>query len=100
MNVSVEGFEWDDGNWPKCGKHGVSKREIEALFQASPDVYPDPAHSQTENRMLAIGATKAGRWVLVAFTLRTRQDKTFIRPISARYMHQKEVDHYERQRQT
>jgi hypothetical protein len=50
--------------------------------------------------MLAIGTTQAGRWVLVAFTLRRRGGKTLIRPISARYMHKREVDHYERQKKT
>jgi uncharacterized protein len=33
----------------------------------------------------------------VAFTLRQRGGKMLIRPTSARYMHKKEVDHYERQ---
>jgi hypothetical protein len=56
--------------------------------------------SRVEDRMLAIGTTQAGRWVLVAFTLRRRGGKMLIRPISARYMHKKEVDHYERQKKT
>jgi len=97
MSYDVAGFEWDNGNWPKCGKHGVSQSEIEALFREGCDVYPDAAHSQAEERMLAIG--KVGkRFLLVAFTLREREGETRIRPISARYMHRKEIDHYERQR--
>ena len=39
--MKLSGFDWDAGNWPKCGKHGVSR--------------------------------------------------------SARFMHQKEIDHYEKQ---
>ena len=74
--------------------------DIEALFEKGPAVYPDPAHSQSEERMLAIGQSGTGRYVLVAFTLRRRGRDTLIRPISARYMHKREVDHYERQRQT
>ena len=97
MDVSVAGFEWDEGNWPKCGRHGLTRDEIEAVFEGSPAVYPDPAHSREEERMLAIGTTQAGRWLLVAFTLRRRERETLIRPISASYMHRKEVDHYERQ---
>jgi len=27
--MKIAGFDWDDGNWPKCGKHGVSRTEIE-----------------------------------------------------------------------
>lgn len=97
MSVAVAGFDWDDGNWPKCGKHGVSQTEIEELFRSGCDVYPDPAHSRTEQRMLAVG--KVGkRFVLAAFTQRERGGKMLIRPVSARYMHRKEVDHYERQR--
>jgi len=25
--MKVAGVEWDTGNWPKCGKHGVSKED-------------------------------------------------------------------------
>jgi hypothetical protein len=100
MTFSAEGFEWDRGNWPKCGKHGVSRDEIEALFERTPAVYPDIKHSRLEQRFLAIGPTIMGRWLLVAFTLRRRRTGMLIRPISARYMHQREVDHYERQRKT
>ena len=28
----ISEFEWDAGNWPKCGKHGVSKAEIEFVL--------------------------------------------------------------------
>lgn len=100
MDVTVARFEWDEGNWPKCGRHGVPRGEIEALFELAPSVYPDSGHSQAEERMLAIGKTRSGRFVLVAFTLRRRGGETMIRPISARYMHSKEVEHYELQRQT
>ncbi len=92
----VSGFDWDAGNWPKCGKHGVSKEEIESLFKAEPAVYPDSAHSAQEERLYAIGRTERGRWLLVAFAIRGG-GKPMIRPISARYMHKKEVLHYERQ---
>jgi uncharacterized protein len=100
MDVRIAGLEWDEGNWPKCGKHGVTRAAIEALFEAGPAVYPDPAHSLSEERMLAIGRTEGGRFALVAFTLRQAGHETLIRPISARYMRRKEVENYERQRQT
>ena len=65
-----------------------------------PAVFPDPAHSTAEERLRAIGQTSAGHYVFIAFTLRRDADDTvFIRPISARYMHEKEIRHYERQRQ-
>lgn len=91
--------EWDDGNWPKCGKHGVSKEEIEALFAGDPAVFAHPKHSIVEQRLRAIGRSDEGRAIYVSFTLRHRQGRQVIRPVSARYMHRKEVEHYERQRQ-
>ena len=30
--VQINGFEWDGGNWPKCGKHGVGQAEIEHVL--------------------------------------------------------------------
>jgi uncharacterized DUF497 family protein len=52
MEVTVSGFDWDDGNWPKCGKHGVSKEEIESFFEGLPMVMTDP--NPAEPRMRAI----------------------------------------------
>jgi uncharacterized DUF497 family protein len=92
---SVSGFDWDDGNRAKCTKHGVSLAEIEGLFRAEPSVYADADHSLAEQRLGAIGRTPEGRAVLVAFTLREIDGETLIRPISARYMHAKELRRYE-----
>ncbi|MDR1242326.1 MAG: BrnT family toxin [Deltaproteobacteria bacterium] len=96
MKAAAAGFDWDSGNWPKCGKHGVTKEEIEAIFQTAFRVMPDP--HPDEPRMRAIGRTKAGRYVFFAFMFRLIDGQTFIRPISARYMHQREIDHYEKTR--
>lgn len=93
--MKIAGFDWDDGNWPKCGKHGVSRDEIEQVFLGVPSVMPDPFPD--EPRMRAIGKTAAGRYVFVAFMPREIDGGTRLRPISARYMHQQEIDHYERQ---
>ncbi len=90
----IAGIEWDDGNWPKCGKHGVTREEIEAMLAASPSVLLDPAHQDVERRYNAVGQTRSGRNVFVVFTLRRRGEETVIRPISARYMHAKEVERY------
>ncbi|AZU04744.1 hypothetical protein X907_2229 [Glycocaulis alkaliphilus] len=53
-----------------------------------------------EERLNAIGRNADGRYLFIVFTFRTRRGNTLIRPISARYMHRKEVDHYERQKDT
>jgi hypothetical protein len=93
--VKVAGFDWDDGNWPKCGKHGVSLEEIEQVLLGNPAVMPDP--HPDEPRLRAIGRTKAGRFVFLVFMLRQDDVQTLLRQISARFMHQKEIDHYENQ---
>jgi uncharacterized protein len=91
----IHGFDWDDGNWPKCGKHGVSKAEIEGLFLVSPLTFPDSAHSDTEERFKVIGKSVNGRFVYVNFTMRKNKNgETLIRPISARFMHQQEINRY------
>ena len=91
----VSGFDWDRGNRLKCQKHGVRLATIEGLFRRPFAVFPDPTHSETEERFKAIGRTEDGRSVLVVFTLRVEEARTLIRPISARYMHLKEVTQYE-----
>ena len=53
------------------------------------DPFPDEA------RMRAIGKSVAQRYVFVVFMLRKIDGRTMLRPISARYMHQREIAHYE-----
>lgn len=96
--MKVEGFDWDDGNWPKCGKHGLTRDDIEGVFHASPLVLPDRTPVTSETRFNAVGRT-AGRFAFVVFTLRWIADVLLIRPISARYMHQEEIESYERREQ-
>ena len=97
MNKQISGFQWDSGNREKCQKHGVSITEIENLFAGPLATSPDESHSQTEYRFQAIGKTKAGRGIFVIYTLRQQGKDTFIRPLSARYMHKKEVKSYEKE---
>jgi len=91
----VGGFDWDEGNRAKCARHGVSFREIEELFRGEVRIFPDSVHSLRETRFLGIGRTLAGRHVFVAFTYRVRDGVRWLRPISARFMHAKEVRHYQ-----
>lgn len=65
------------------------------MFHGSPGVYADPDHSVDEQRLRAIGRTAEGRSLIVAFTLRRLAGLRLLRPISARYMHAKEVRRYE-----
>ncbi len=96
MGAPVAGFDWDEGNRAKCQKHGVSVREIEELFTRPHVISVDVEHSLNEQRLKAIGKTRSGRFVFLVFTLRERDGHTYIRPISARYMHRKEVENYEK----
>jgi uncharacterized protein len=100
MNLQVGGFDWDDGNRSKCQKHGVSIAEIEALFVRGPRVAPDPKHSVDEDRLIAVGKTSAGRPLFVAFTMRTKEGRRLIRPVTARYMHEREIAAYEKESAT
>jgi uncharacterized DUF497 family protein len=95
--MEFSGFDWDQGNRSKCQKHGVSPSAIEGLFAGPVAILPDVEHSESEHRFRAIGRTKQGRAVFVVFTLRRGDDGLLIRPISARYMHDKEVQSYESQ---
>lgn len=97
MSDLLAGFDWDAGNRAKCTKHGVSIAEIEALFAAPLLVIPDTAHSETEARIRAIGKTAAGRMIFLVFTIRRKSGRRLIRPISARYMHAREIAHYEKE---
>lgn len=94
--MNFDGFDWDEGNREKCQKHGVLIEEIEQLFFGVPLVGPDPSHSAAEERFRAIGVTAKGRSIFVVFTLRYKGDDVLIRALSARHMHKKEVEAYEK----
>ena len=95
--LPANGFDWDRGNRAKCEKHGLSIAAIEDLFARPLAILPDAAHAQREKRLCAIGRTEKGRGVFIIFTLRRKGDDLLIRPISARYMHKKEIEAYEKE---
>jgi uncharacterized DUF497 family protein len=95
--MKFSGFQWDDGNWPKCGMHGITKSEIEAVFDGDVRVAPDFKHSASEQRYIAIARDISGRRLFVGFTLRQVGERLLVRPFTARYMHEKEALRYEAQ---
>ena len=95
--MEFSAFDWGRGNLEKCRKHGISAEVIESVFDRPVAILPDAKHSRTEQRLRAIGKTAEGRAIFVVFTLRRRGDDVLIRPISARYMHDKEVKSYEKE---
>ena len=91
--TKLNGFEWDAGNRDKnWDLHRVSWFETEEVFFNQPLLlYPDPAHSETEDPSYALGRTGTDRRLFVVFTVR----KTKIRIISAQDMAKKEQRTYD-----
>ena len=92
MITKLSGFQWDKGNKAKSQKHGVSLETVEGVFSTGVIILPDSGHSFNEIRYRALGKDVDRRSVFVVFTIRDDE----ICPISARYMHQKEVESYEK----
>lgn len=96
-SMKIKGFDWDNGNWPKCGKHGALKSEIEYVLEHTSfrarDPFPDEERYNTAHQAMT------GRYIFVAYTYRRRDNGLYIRPISARPMHDKEIRKYEQIRQ-
>ena len=92
----TEGFDWDDANTLKIiTKHNVMPAEAERIFFNEPlFLMDDFRHSQKEERFHALGITDDRRLLHVTFTLRVKG--TLIRIISARDMHRKERNVYEK----
>ena len=94
--AAIVGFDWDNGNARKNEKHGVSTPEAEQVcFNQPLLLLVDERHSQAEPRFHLLGRTHSGRRLHLTVTL--RGGGTLIRVISARDMHRKERDIYERQ---
>ena len=91
-------FDWDDGNREKCQSHGVSIADIERVLDNTETyLVPDDKNSIIEPRFIAIGRNATGRFTLVIFTPREQHGRMHLRPISARYMHKKEIAKYEKE---
>jgi uncharacterized DUF497 family protein len=89
---SCVGFEWDEGNVRKNGgRHQVAPEEAEDFFFEEPlAVRGDVRHSKGEKRYYALGQTRRGRRLVVAFTVRG----DLIRVISVRDMNRNEGNIY------
>jgi uncharacterized DUF497 family protein len=96
MTAKIAGVQWDKGNLAKCQKHGLTVDDIEDVLIRNMDIVSrDARNSKTEGRYSAIGRTRTERRAYVVFTLRvTNNGELYARPLSARFMHQKEIDKY------
>jgi len=97
MDRDIRGFDWDDGNRVHCQKHAVTVAEIEGLLRSGPRIAPDFKYAHLEDRLIAVGRNEQGRPLFVAFTIRKLAGRRLIRPVSARYMHAREIKSYEAQ---
>ena len=90
-------FDWDprkaQSNWRK---HGVSFEEAAAAF-LDPDGLDgeDLDHSDSEPRRLRLAKSGLGRVLLIAYTVRSKNDEETTRIISARGASRKERKSYE-----
>jgi len=98
MDGPAPEFDWDEGNREKCRAHGLSISDIEHVLERGETlIVPDAKHSLVEARLIAIGRVPSGRYAFVVFTPKKRGGATVLRPISARFMHQKEFKKYEKE---
>ncbi len=97
INLRVTGFDWDGGNRAKCQKHGVSIVEIEALFIGNPRVAPAPETFGGRGPHDRRGTNQRRKAPVCGFTLRTKNRRRLIRPVTASYMHAKEIAAYEKE---
>lgn len=63
-----------------------------------PSVLLNQNHDSDEVRYHAVGQGLTGRYIFVVFTERKLDKVMLIRPISARFMHRKEISNYVRQK--
>jgi len=75
-------FEWDEHKAAtNVLKHGVTFKEAETVFDDPLFVdFFDPEHSEDEPRYILVGASKAGRLLMVSYT----EETDIIRIISSR----------------
>lgn len=87
-------FEWDTAKAvANVSRHGVSFEEAASIFGDSLAItFPDPDHSEGENRMLTFGVSQGDRLLAVVHAERGRA----IRIISARKTTRRERGIYER----
>lgn len=61
MNLTVAGFDWDDGNREKCVAHGVSIAEIEGVFRGEPALaqIPRTRMPRRDSSLSAVGGVSS-----------------------------------------
>jgi len=65
----LEGFDWDAHNVGHIARHGVTPIEVEQVTRQPHVLFPAAAR-HGESRWKLLGRTKAGRYLVVVFTIR------------------------------
>lgn len=88
-------FTWDESkNFLSKKKHGVSFEEAKTVFYDENAIeFPDPDHSQDEDRFLMLGVSHRLRVLMICHCF--REDDSIIRIISARKATRREVRYYQ-----
>lgn len=88
-------FAWDESkNRLNKKKHRISFEEAKTVFYDENALqFPDPDHSQDEDRFLMLGLSHRLRVLAVCHCF--REDDSIIRIISARKATKKEIERYE-----
>jgi hypothetical protein len=68
--------------------------EIEHVLSGEPAVMADRGEHVSETRYNAVGRNREGRHLFIVFVIRHDAGLTLLRPVSARYMHAREVMRY------
>ena len=99
MELKVSAFDWDDGNRGKCRKHGLSMADVEHVLISAQNRIRSRCSKLAHGRHAISPLERPARVVFsfVVFTLRLANDEIKLRPISARYMHKKEIAKYEKE---
>ena len=92
MLLETKGFDWDQSNLKKLGKHRVTQEEAEEIFYLHPLIDEGAYEKKGEKRYRCLGITSHGRFLAAFFTLR----RGMIRNISVRPMRKKERILYEK----
>ena len=92
-------FAWDESkDRLNKRKHGVSFEEAKTIFYDESAIqFPDPDHSQDEDRFLMLGVSYRLRVLMVCHCF--REHDSIIRIISARKATKKEIRRYEEEKQ-
>jgi len=89
VQAKLQGFDWDVYNVGHVARHGVDPAEVEEAF-GRPHVTVPARAVNGEKRWKLFGASDAGRYLVVVFTIR----KARLRPVTAHTMNRKERKTY------